>query len=382
MEAVEKFHLLTQIFVSALGGILLLAIWYNIRRRFHRILEEDDNQKRVDKGLVYLSLALFTWVLSGAWSLAGLTEVVAVSEGTQQVIRSLFSILNNLFFLLALFFFHHAPGFLYKNEKNTARVIVFITSISVISLLLFNYRDSLPQMTDVYLPSLPDLLSSGFLSVLLAISFYRTFRYRGFQRIAYISVVIISAMFLSQLPEVFTFLKDEFANNLLRIVSKVSLITLFLVLATSWVIQLANTPVAGDIRLKFTDWSLIQLSVPSKDITNASVDFGSKTTQFRNLLKFGIRRKFAAGSEQCIEVHAAGEISRQTYLTRIIENINDILQKEEGEKLERRDLFTFVGNGQYRLRIPPENIAIDDALLSEFTQSPENQAYSKFCNNL
>ena len=36
-----------------------------------KILEEDDTQKRVDKGLLYLSLAMFVWVLSGCWSYTG-----------------------------------------------------------------------------------------------------------------------------------------------------------------------------------------------------------------------------------------------------------------------------------------------------------------------
>lgn len=62
MTDVIQFHNLTHTFISLFGAILLLAIYYNIRKHFQTILEEDDTQKRVDKGLMYLSLAMIVWV--------------------------------------------------------------------------------------------------------------------------------------------------------------------------------------------------------------------------------------------------------------------------------------------------------------------------------
>jgi len=378
---VEKFHILTQIFISLLGGVLLLAIWYNIRQRFRKILEDDDNQKRVDKGLLFLSLAMFVWVLSGVWTYMGLSGDIA-SPTIRQLVRSLFSIFNNLFFLLALFYFYYAPAFLYKNEKNVQRIIFLILGISVLSFILFQKFGENPNSAGIRISFLPDLILSAFLSGLLLVSFYQTFLQRGFKLIAGISVLVILAMFASQLPEVFAALDNDFGNNLLRIVSKTSLIAIFLVLATSWVIQLANTPKASEMQLKFLDWSIVKITVPSREIIDQTIDFGSKTTQYKNLLKFGIRRKYGEGSEQCIEVHSGGEINRQTYLTRIIDNLNEILQQEEPQKLERRDLFTFIGNGKYRLRILSENIFIEKNLLEEFSKSEENKAYQRICNKL
>jgi hypothetical protein len=132
------------------------------------------------------------------------------------------------------------------------------------------------------------------------------------------------------------------------------------------VIQLAHTPKPNEIRIKFLDWSLIQLSVPSKGIYEQKIDFGSKTTQYKNLLNFAYKRKFAEASNQSIIVNSGGEIKSQTYLTRIVENINSILQLEENNRLERKDLITFIGESKYRLRILPEHIIIDEALLEEF----------------
>ena len=378
---VEKFHILAQIFISFLGAVLLLAIWYNIRQRFRTILEEDENQKRVDKGLLYLSLAMFVWVCSGIWTYIGLTMELE-SDVLKQGVRSLFSILNNLFFLLALFYFYYAPTFLYNNEKNVKRIIFFIVAISGLSIVLFQYFGEEPNAQGIKISFLPDLMLSAFLSGLLLISFYKTFLKRGLKVIAGISVGVILLMFISQLPEVFAVFENNFTNNLVRIVAKTSLISIFLVLATSWVIQLANTPVASEMTFKFMDWSMVKITIPSKNIVDQTVDFGSKTTQYKNLLKFAIRRKHAEGSNQCLEVSAGGELKSQTYLTRIIDNINQILNLEDLQKLERRDLFTFIGNGKYRLRVLPENITIDETLLQEFIKAPENKSYSDLCNNL
>ena len=378
MTEVAKFHSLAHIFISMIGAVLLLAIWYNIRKRFRRILEEDDSQKRVDKGLLYLSLALFVWVLSGSWAYLG--EVLATTGSTgYQVGINLFSILNNLFLLLALFYFYYAPKFIYNNEKNVGKIILAIVAIGLSTMVLAYSFSEQSAFKGIKLQSVPDLLLSGFLSGLLMVSLYRTFVHRGLKIVAIISVIAIALMFISQLPEVFESLDNDFTNNLIKLVAKTSLIAIFLVLATSWVIRLASMPKPNEMSLKFMDWGLIKMSIPSKDVYGQTIDFGSKTTQYKNLLRLAIRRKHAEGNEQCICVGYGGEIKNQSYLTRIIDNINSILHLDQAHQLERRDLFTFIGEGNYRLRIIPENIKIDEALLDEFTKSKENAPYSTIC---
>ena len=156
-----------------------------------------------------------------------------------------------------------------------------------------------------------------------------------------------------------------------------ALISIFLVLATNWVIQLASTPKSSEMTLTFSDWSLITLTVPSKEIYQVRVDFASKTTQFKNFLKFAVRRKYGNPQQQYMEVGNRGEIASQTYLTRIIDNINDIAQLDADQQLERKDVFTFVGQGQYRLRILPDNIEIDPTLLREFIAGQKESDYQE-----
>lgn len=372
MSELTRFHILAHIFISLIGAILLLAIWYNIRKRFQQILEEDDSQKRVDKGLLYLSIAMFIWVAAGIWRYMAFELEGGILF---QVVNSLLSIANNLFLLLALFYFYYAPTFIYHNEKNVYKIIAIIVITAILTIILPLFLQENNVIQQIRISSIPDLILSGFLSCLLIISFYRTFSIRDLKVVAFISVGIITLMFISQIPEVFLQLHSDFTTNLIKIIAKTSLIAIFLVLATSWVIRLANMPKPNEMSIKFIDWSLIKISIPSKGVFEQTIDFGSKTTQYRNLFKFAVRRKFNDKINQAITVGASGEIKNQTYLSRIINNINQILKLEEEQQLERRDLLTFIGQGQYRLRMIPDNIFIEETLLQEFLNSSTEQEY-------
>ncbi|MDY8134283.1 hypothetical protein [Aquimarina sp. 2201CG5-10] len=368
MSEITKFYSLAHICIAFIGGLLLLAIWYNIKKRFRQFLEEDDSQKRIDKGLLYLSLALFIWVFSGTWiylgNLFGYTNTIIYDAG-----YSFFSVFNTLALLLALFYFDFAPQFLYKNKKNTLILFVIAIIVSVVTFILIQHNRDNPIINGVRISGIPDLIFSCFLTYLLIISFYKTFMNRDLKLVAVISVVTFLFMLLSQVPDVFVTLGEPLYTHLIKIVAKTTFISIFLVLATSWVIQLALTPKPSEMTIKFLDWALVKITIPSKDIYDQTIDFGSKTTQYKNLLRFAIRRKFEGGDGQYVSVNSGGEIKSQTYLSRIIENINTILQLEEISQLERKDLFTFMGQGKYRLRIIPENIVIDEILIEEFKKT-------------
>ena len=117
MTDVTRFHILAHILISFTGALLLLAIWYNISDRFKQILQEDNSPKRVDKGLLYLSLAIFVWVVAGCWAYLGngshFSQTLYFTTG-----NNLFSIANDLFLFLALCYADNAPQFIHKNKKN------------------------------------------------------------------------------------------------------------------------------------------------------------------------------------------------------------------------------------------------------------------------
>ncbi len=368
MSDITKFYSLAHICIALIGGILLLAIWYNIRKRFRQFLEEDDSQKRIDKGLLYLSLALFVWVFSGGWIYMGnlflFTDTIIYDIG-----YSFFSVLNTLVLIMALFYFDFAPQFLSKNKRNTLILIGIAVVVSIVTFVLIQTFKDTPVVNGIRISSVPDLMFSCLLTWLLIVSFYRTFMNRGLKLVAVISVVAFFLMLVSQMPDVFVVMSNELYGHLIKIIAKTTFISVFLVLATSWVIQLALTPKPSEMTIKFMDWSLVKITIPSKEIYDKTIDFGSKTTQYKNLLKFAIKRKYEVGDGQYLLVNSGGEIKSQTYLSRIIENINTILQLQPISQLERKDLFTFMGQGKYRLRVIPENISIDQTLLEEFNKT-------------
>ena len=374
MSDVIRFHILSHILISFTGALLLLAIWYNISDRLKHILQEDNSPKRVDKGLLYLSLAIFVWVIAGCWAYVGNGSHFSQTQYFKTG-NNLFSITNDLFLFLALCYADHAPQFIHKHKKNSNRIVALIFIIALLTGLIPSFLAKYNVWHGLNLSALPDLILSAFLTFLLIVTFYRTFANRGLKIVAVISVIVIIFIFVSILPDAFPELYDDFTKNLIKITAKTSFIAITLVLATSWVIQLANTPKPNEMMISFMDWSLIKITIPSKKVFGATIEFGSKTTQYINLFKFAIRRKYGNETAQSILIGLGGEINNQTYLSRIIDNVNEILQLEEGQKLDRKDLFTFIGQGKYRLRIIPENIKIDETLLREFINSPVNQEY-------
>jgi hypothetical protein len=377
MTDVIRFHILAHIIISFTGALLLLAIWYNISDRFKQILQEDNSPKRVDKGLLYLSLAIFVWVVAGCWAYLGneshFSQTLYFKTG-----NNLFSIANDLFLFMALCYADHAPQFIHKHKRNSNRIIALIFIIALLTCFIPFLSNESNGVDAFRISALPDLILSGFLTFLLIVTFYRTFANRGLKIVAVISVIAIVFIFVSILPDAFPNLYDDFTKDLIKITAKTSFIAITLVLATSWVIQLATTPKPNEMMISFMDWSLIKITIPSKKVYGATIEFGSKTTQYINLFKFAIRRKYGSEAAQSILIGLGGEINNQTYLSRIIDNMNEILKLEEDQKLDRKDLFTFIGQGKYRLRIIPENIKIDETLLKEFVNSPENQEYKSY----
>jgi hypothetical protein len=378
MTEVVKFHILSLIVISFTGALLLIAIWYNINNRFKQVLQEDNPPNRVDKGLLYLSIALFVWVVAGCWVYLGDSSGISKTSYFK-IGNNLLSITNDFFLFLALCYADHAPQFINKNKKNVRRILVAIFILALLTFaipFLFGHSD---EAFGVRIGALPNFLLSGFLSVLLIVTFYKTFSERGLQIVAVISVLAIMFIFVSILPDVFVNLYDDFTRDLIKVTAKTSFIAITLVLATSWVIELAKTAKPGEMMISFLDWSLIKITIPSKKVFGTTIEFGSRTTQYTNLVKFAIRRKYGGEAAQSILIGSGGEINNQTYLSRIIDNMNEIMNLAEDQKIDRKDLFTFIGQGKYRLRIVPENIKIDDTLLREFINTAANHEYKTIC---
>ena len=353
-----------------------MAIWLVVQSKFKEKMTSEISIKRFDKGLLFLSFSVFVWAFSSLLMLGFMT--FEVNNWMALISQNMCSILNSLFLILALFYFDNSPKYLYNNKKSTKRILYFFVGLSVISLVLALFFGETINTYGFRLNTIPDLILSGILTWFLMLSFYRTFYNRNMKSVAFIAVLSIVVLFITQVPYVFNFESYSFQIDLAKLISKTTLIFVFLVLGTSWVLELSQLPEATTMKISFTNWNVIVLSIPSKNIINQTIEFGNKTTQFNNLLKFAIRRKFASEESMCIEVFNGGEIVSQTYLSRIIDNINAILALENEAKIHRNDFFTFIGQAKYRLRFLPDCIEINNSLLLEFTGNIDNGQYKEF----
>jgi len=362
-----------------IGAFLLLAIWRVIQLNFKQKLASEITIKRKDRGLLFISLAIVVWSFSALANL--LFYGYHSSEWLKIISQNMFSILNSLCLILGLYYFDFSPNYIYNNKKSIRRIVLFFMLLSILSLLLaFSFGETINNF-GFRLNTIPDLILSAVLSWFLGLTLFRTFYNRNLKNVAFVAVLTIVMLFLAQLYLVFDLQAYIFYIDLIKILSKTTLIFLFLVLGTSWVLELAKLPEATSMKLNFPEWNKIILTVPSKNIINKEVDFGKKTTQFNNLLKFAIRRKFAPEEQMCIEVYNGGEILSQTYLTRIIDNINTILALENDAQLTRTDFFTFIGNAKYSLRFLQEYINIEPSLYKEFTSNVEEKIYRDFSSH-
>jgi hypothetical protein len=362
--------------IALIGAFLLLAIWRVIQVHFKAKLASEIAIKRRDKGLLFVGLSIVVWSLSALLSI--LYYHFETNEWIKLISQNMFSILNSLFLILALYYFDNSPHYIYNNKKSTKRILLFFVLLSLLSLVLALVFGETMNNFGFRLNTIPDLILSAVLSWFLMISLFRTFHKRDLKSVAIIAVLAIALLFLAQIYLVFDLNEYHFYIDLIKIISKTTLIFVFLVLGTSWVLELAQLPQATTMKVDFVAWNKIELTVPSKNIINQTVDFGKKTTQFNNLLKFAIRRKYAPEEQMCIEVYNGGEILSQTYLTRILDNINSILLLQEDNKLQRNDFFTFIGNAKYSMRFLPEHISIDKALFQEFTGNVAEDIYREF----
>lgn len=372
----HQFYLLTEFLISLIGGFLLLAIWLIVQNKFKQKLASEIPVKRLDKGLLYIGLSIIIWSLSSL--LSYIFIALNINNWTTLISQNMFSIINSMFLILALYYFDSSPNYLYNNKKSTKRILLFFISLSVISLSLALFFGETINTKGIRFNTIPDVLLSAILTWFLVFSLYRTFNNRKMKSVAIIATLSIILLFITQIPYVFNFESYAFYIDLTKLIAKTTLIFVFLVLGTSWVLELAQLPEATTMEIHFVDWNKIILTIPSKNIINETVEFGKRTTQFNNLLKFAIRRKFAPDNEMCIEVYNGGEILSQTYLSRIIDNINESLNLIEENKLSRTDFFTFIGQAKYRLRFLPEHIKIEKILLKEFANNIENGLYKTF----
>lgn len=370
-----------QLAVCLFAFLALMAIWYHIGRR------------QGDEGQVWLALSVLCWSITGGvemyyaiqltqtyQDLIGATTTnVITSKSIEQFNfrldgwRSVLSLINSLFILLALPWFRYIPQQLEaiigsKYWHYIVGLPFLFSLLPTLSKIFLIQKLGIISELDVYYA----ILTLGFLGYVL----WESFAKRRLLGLAWLSVVCVLITFAAQL---YKLTGSNINMNLFSAIFKTSLIMIFFALALSWVKELTENilPDPRQLFLQLTrqknaanKWEqlVILQGLPGKEkrvitLTPAAFDllykFADRRTQ-EGAAWLEIKPKNASRPSHEYDIRDHNEIKRllQTFLDGIFGSgnwtKNQHLQPlketlfELSEKRERK----------IRLRIPAENIKL------------------------
>ena len=279
---VISFYGWWQFAVCLFAFVALLAVWWHIGKRQN------------DFGQVWLALSVLCWSISGLLEVY-FSEIAVGSESIQEGWRSILSLFNSLFILLALPWFRYLP-------KPLAHIIKSKYWVYIVGLpFLFSILPTINKMVsgksmfviselDVYYA----FLTLGFLGYVL----WESFAKRRLKALAWLSLLCILITLIAQLYK----LTDSSINlTLFSAIFKTCLIMIFFALALSWVKELSESviPIAQHLKI---DFSNLKLSGGKKEQSVSFKGFPGNSERritltpalFNLLLKFAERRKNVA----------------------------------------------------------------------------------------
>lgn len=276
--------------VCLFASVALLAIWRHIGR------------KQGDLGQVWLAMSVMCWSVSGLvdmyYSTSFLRNWQSVLEGLPDVSdfvlseqvsnaeineeasslswniwRSVFSLLNSLFILLALPWFRYIPkqieGLIHSKFWIYIVGLPFVFALlPTLSHLISPNVSPLIRETDVYY----SILTLIFLGMVMWSSFAK----RRLPILAWLSLLCILITFVAQVYKV---IGSEQEVMLFSAIFKTSLIMIFFALALSWVKELSENTIADLNQIKFK-LERIQLT-PTQVSHQVEMMMDQKTYQFK-----------------------------------------------------------------------------------------------------
>jgi hypothetical protein len=345
------------IVISVFSALALFSIW-------RHILSHGPIKGKKDYGLAYLAGAMGIWTVMGVWGFLGSTVLPLNFE----VGLSLLSTLNNLFYMLAIQHFDYSPGWLRQRWWQSAVLsIAGLVAISTLTLLWYSYTKDIALNEAINLLWWPDVFFSFLTIFALCIGFWCSFYYRGYKFLAWLSAFAMAIIFLVQLPEISSFLKNLLGEGeqWLTLSSYGLLMMLCFALATSWGVEEFSLPQPMHIRLLFEGKDKYSWVVHLK-IRDQRFTVLLSPMNFKNLLLFAVRR---IDSPENGWVHLDDELNSYNYFRRILIDfskpwieVNHAGENNESIQAIRRILFEYRNPGQYRLKIEPSNLNFGESL--------------------
>ena len=227
---VISFYGWWQFSVCLFAFLALLSIWWHI------------GKKQNDFGQVWLALSVL------CWSFSGLFEVYFIKTNTlsEFVIdgwRSLWSLLNSFFILLALPWFRYLPEPIKHIIKS--KYWIYIVGVP----FLFSTLPTLSHMisgVDITVINELDVYYAIFTVIFLGYVLWESFFKRRLKGLAILSLVCILTVLVAQ---IYKLSGNDINLTLFSAIFKTSLIMIFFALALSWVKELAENviPTSQDL---------------------------------------------------------------------------------------------------------------------------------------
>lgn len=347
----------------------MLAIWHHITRR--------TALRQRDPGMVWLAISVLVWVFAG-WVDVVQGQQIQSGQTTNSPLtfdglRSMLSILNSAFILLALPRFRHTPRLVRPIvQSDSWRWLVIISLIFALVLTLLMLGGWIIPLKYTFIYTI-DLLYAVFTLFFLGLILWTSFAKRGLPVLAILSVLTIGFTLMAQILK----LSDPLFNKVLfNCIFKSVLIMLFFSLALSWVEELSK----GQSYYRVDTHALLLFSrkvgIKMEYVAvltippfwqQARINLTEKNYQL--LHRFAERRKDEPTEDGWLEIRPKSggtktfDIKDYNELNRLLENLlqgNPITpeSEEDPKKLLKDRLFEYGQQRRIRLRIPPNQITL------------------------
>jgi len=353
--------------------LALIAIWYHV------------GKKKNDFGQVWLALSILCWSFSGlADLLYANNELIPLEDSKNNFyfcdfnrinidgFRSVFSLLNSLFILLALPYFKYIPKPLSPviKSKFWAWIIGLPFIFSLLPTLNSIYQLHPPRLVSE-LDAYYGVLTLGFLGYVL----WESFSERRLKLLAYLSMICIAITFASQILKLGNF---DINTLLLSAIFKTSLIMIFFALALSWIKDLTETLQLNTRDLSF-DFALADNKenrhmVGVSGINNLNNGKLKLTRGQYNLFKTFAEKRHANTKNGWLEIKPKSEtrsskvydINDHNEVKRLLHGLLDeiygkgLWSKIQHEEPLKESLFeqSDTEDRKIRLKITPENLSL------------------------
>ena len=355
---ISFFYGFWQLAVCLFAFLGLLAIWYHLGR------------KQKDYGQIWLALSILCWSATGGVELYFTTRDLSevANSNLLEVWKSILSLLNSLFILIALSWFKYLPKILEKVIKSKTWIVIiglpFVFSLlPTLSKLFTNNQHSIISELDVYYSTLT--------LILLGMVLWESFSQRRLKLLAYLSILCIMITFLAQ---VYKLTNSEVNQLLLSAIFKTCLIMIFFALALSWVKDISETlsVIKNQLSLKIGKrklddgkWEHIAMVGGIFNIKNKETHISK--SNFALLEKFITQRK--NGSDGWLEIKPKNDsrdgkiydINDYNEVKRLIHTLLDGLfgkglwSKDQHEKPLKEALFEISKNRDRKIRLSVAN---------------------------